>query len=165
MATGRSNQPPQQPMNRSIRYQGAIICDDHILLIRHREHATGRSYWLLPGGGRESHETEEVCIQREMLEETQLEVTVERLLLEDDDIPMGVYQRLKTYLCKIVDGDPRPGYEPEIDAAQQYAIAEVRWFDLKQPDEWEILLENSAFTLTTLHRIRAILGYCKEPLS
>lgn len=44
-------------MIRDIRYQAAIIHNRQILLIQHREHASGRSYWLLPGGGREAKET------------------------------------------------------------------------------------------------------------
>jgi 8-oxo-dGTP pyrophosphatase MutT (NUDIX family) len=46
-------------MSRIIRYQGAIIKDHLVLLLRHREHKTGRSYWLFPGGGIEEGETEE----------------------------------------------------------------------------------------------------------
>ena len=45
-------------MNRPTRYQGAIVRGNHILLIQHREHASRRSYWLLPGGGREDGETD-----------------------------------------------------------------------------------------------------------
>jgi ADP-ribose pyrophosphatase YjhB (NUDIX family) len=149
-------------MKRTIRYQGAIIRDDHILLIKHREHATGRTYWVIPGGGRESHETEEACVQREMREETQLDVTVERLLLDEVGIPCGVYKRLKTYLCKVVNGDAQPGYEPEVEAAQQYAITEVRWFDLRYPGEWEAHVKSNPFTFPLLQRIRAVLGYSGE---
>ena len=69
-----------RPMRRDIRYQGAIVRDHHLLLIRHRDHGTGRSYWVLPGGGREGDETEEACVAREMSEEVGLAVTVERLL-------------------------------------------------------------------------------------
>jgi ADP-ribose pyrophosphatase YjhB (NUDIX family) len=68
---------------RTIRYQGAIQLSDHLLLIKHREHADGRTYWLLPGGGRENGETEEACFIREIGEETHLDVAVERLLLDE----------------------------------------------------------------------------------
>ena len=67
---------------RQTRYQGAIIKDDKILLIRHTEHASGHSYWVIPVGGREAGETEMACVMREMLEETNLVVRVERLLVE-----------------------------------------------------------------------------------
>ena len=82
-----------RPMRRVIRYQGAIVRNDHILLIQHTEHASGRSYWLIPGGGIEADETEEACVQREMHEETCLEVQVQRLLLDELAQPGGVYQR------------------------------------------------------------------------
>ena len=52
-------------MTPRIRYQGAIIRNQHILLLKQIEHASGRSYWQIPGGGIEPHETEEQCVQRE----------------------------------------------------------------------------------------------------
>ena len=76
-------------MSGDVRYQGAVIRDDHILLIRHQEHATGRAYWVIPGGGRESHETKEACVQRETREETNLDVSVKRLLLDELGVPTG----------------------------------------------------------------------------
>ena len=50
-------------MTRRIRYQGAIVRDDHLLLIKHREHTSGHAYWVIPGGGREEGETEEECVR------------------------------------------------------------------------------------------------------
>ena len=94
------------------RYQGAIMRDHNILLIRHTNHGDGRAYWLVPGGGREQGETEEECVQREMREETGLEVRVERLLLDEESLPgEKVYDRIKTYLCIPEPGEARPGYE------------------------------------------------------
>src|SRR5690242_16904610 len=83
-------------MQRTIRYQGAVIRDDHILLIQHRHYANGHSYWLLPGGGREGDATPEACAQREVREATHLHVEVDRHLLDDPDMPGGTYQRLHT---------------------------------------------------------------------
>jgi ADP-ribose pyrophosphatase YjhB (NUDIX family) len=146
-------------MNRSIRYQGAIVQNDHILLIKHHEHESGREYWILPGGGRESGESEEDCVRREMLEETGLVVAVERLLLDDVGVKMGPYIHLKTYLCKIISGEAKPGYEPEPDAAQVYDITEVRWFDLIHPVEWEDELKAGPVTQAVVQRMRTKLGY------
>ncbi len=57
-------------MPRITRYQGAIIRDDHILLIKHKHREDGdeREYWVIPGGGREADETEEECVKREIQE-------------------------------------------------------------------------------------------------
>ena len=149
-------------MKRATRYEGAIILNDRVLLIKNCEHATGRTYWLLPGGGRESHETEEACVQREMLEETELVVSVGQLLL-DEGIPLEVhYKRRKTYLCEAVNGNAQPGYEPEAAAAQQYAIVEVRWFDLRNSAEWDDCVRDDPLIFPLLQRIRAILGYARE---
>lgn len=147
-------------MRRGTRYQGAIIRDDHVLLIKHQEHATGRSYWLLPGGGRESHETEEACIRREMHEETGLDVSVERLLLDEEDIPFeAYYKRLKTYLCRAVGGSARPGYDPEILSAQQHNIAEVLWLDLRDCADWDGCIRDDPIIFPLLGRLRVVLGY------
>ena len=145
-------------MPRDIRYQGAIVRDHHLLLIRHRDHGTGRSYWVLPGGGREDGETEEACVAREMSEEVGLAVTVERLLLEETELG-GVYQRRHTYLCSAPDGEAQPGYEPEAEAAEVYGIAEVRWFDLRDPASWDPLVVADRITHPQVMRIRAALGY------
>lgn len=146
-------------MNRETRYQGAIVHDHHILLIRHREHETGRSYWLFPGGGIEVGESEEECVAREMMEETNLTVKVERLLMEQPGTPGGVYLRRRTFLCSIVSGTASPGYEPELDASAEYGIVEVGWFDLRDESSWHEALRTNAITYPQVVSVRKVLGY------
>lgn len=141
------------------RYQGAILRDDHILLIKHREHAAGRAYWIIPGGGREEGETEEACVIREMREETHLDVRVERLLLDDPIGNNAIYARAKTYVCRVVSGEAQPGYEPEIEVAQHYGIVEVKWFDLRAAPNWDELLRADPITFPLMQRIARALGY------
>ena len=146
-------------VRRSTRYQGAVIRDHHILLIKQTEHASGRSYWLLPGGGIEPDETEEHCVQREMLEETCLLVHVQYLLLDEPGTPGGIYQRRKTYLCHVVEGEAQPGYEPEVEWATDYSFTEVGWFDLRHPSTWNEQIVANPITFPLLQRIQAALGY------
>src|SRR5947209_6684246 len=113
-------------MPRTVRYQGAIVHEHRLLLIQQREHASGRSYWLVPGGGQEEGESEEECVAREMREETGLEVEVMRLLLDEPDPGIGMYQRRKTYLCRVVSGEAAPGYEPEPEFATDYTFVAVK---------------------------------------
>src|SRR5690349_8204107 len=68
---------------RRTRYQGAIIRDHQILLLKQIEHASGLRYWQIPGGRIEPDETEERCVRREMREETGLEVQIDALLLDE----------------------------------------------------------------------------------
>ena len=144
---------------RHTRYQGAIIKDDKILLIRHTEHESGRSFWVIPGGGREAGETEFECVMREMWEETDLKVAVKRLLVESS-IPNDHWNTTrKTYLCHVVSGQASPGYEPEEDAAAVYAITEVAWFDLRSEASWEASLFDNHIAYPILQEIRRELGY------
>ncbi len=55
-------------------------------------------------------EDEEACVVREVLEETQLTVRVERLLVDAPAEPAdGIYTRWRAYLCSAVDGEAAPG--------------------------------------------------------
>jgi 8-oxo-dGTP pyrophosphatase MutT (NUDIX family) len=146
-------------VTRSIRYQGAIIQDHHILLLKQTEHASGRSYWQIPGGRIEPDETEEQCMQRELLEETGLQVQVSSLLLDEPSTPGAIYQRWKTYHCHMLAGKARPGSEPEAEYATAYSFTEVGWFDLRHPTTWDAQLGADPYIYSLLQRIQAALGY------
>jgi 8-oxo-dGTP pyrophosphatase MutT (NUDIX family) len=153
------SQPSPAASPHRIRYQGAILKDNRILLIRHQEHASGRDYWVIPGGGRLDGESEEACVAREMKEETNLEVAVQRLLLDDRfESPYGFYHH-KTYLCETVSGHASPGYEPEIEASQHYAIVEIGWFDLSEEASWGEKVRQDPITYPLMCRLRTALGY------
>ena len=155
-------------MARTTRYQAAIVREQHILLIQHQEHADGHTYWLLPGGGMEDGETEIQCVQREVREETHLEVTVEGLLLDEPGhVGEGVYQRFKTYLCRPIAGKARPGIEPEPGAALVYAITNVGWYNIFDESAWDALILDDPITSSLLRRIRRALEQvirAEEPL-
>jgi ADP-ribose pyrophosphatase YjhB (NUDIX family) len=144
---------------RHTRYQGLIIKDRRVLLIKHGEHATGRGYWVIPGGGIDGNESEEQCVVREMKEETNLEVKVAGLLFEEPGHPEEAYHWPKTYLCKPISGEASPGYEPELEAAENYAITEVGWFDLQDESDWEPELIGEPITYPQLVKARRKLGY------
>lgn len=150
-------------MDRHTRYQGLIIQDHNILLIQHTQLSTGWSYWVFPGGGIEAGETEEGCIIREMKEETNLDVRVIELLI-DEAFPHdgGPYKHNKSYLCTPTGGEAKPGYEPEPEAAACYSISAVRWFDLREESAWGLDMAKDPFTYPQLVKVRRILGYGDE---
>ncbi len=77
----------------------ALLFDERRVLLAHRRDI---DWWNLPGGGMELGETIEEAVRREVLEETGLEVEVERLV--------GVYSKpqkqevVLTFLCRKVGG-------------------------------------------------------------
>ena len=146
-------------MSRTVRYQAAILHDEEILLIKCKEHKTGRAYWLLPGGGIEDGETEIQCVQREVREETNLEVKVVELVLDEpaQHEDKGGYQRLKTFLCYPITAKASPGYEPEPEATAKYEITEVGWYNIYDETSWNELIVNDQITAPGLRRIRKAL--------
>lgn len=145
-------------LKRCCRYQAAIVKDGHILLIQHRVEDSEHLYWVIPGGGIEAGESEVACVARESLEETNLEVEVLELLL-DEPHQGTVYERTKTYLCRVVSGEATAGYEPEFEHGGPYAIAGVGWFDLARPDSWDQAVRDHPWTGPLLKRIRLALGH------
>jgi ADP-ribose pyrophosphatase YjhB (NUDIX family) len=150
-------------MKRAVRYQAAIIQNDHLLLLKVWDHAfSGKTFWVIPGGGRHHNETEEACVKREVYEETHLHVEIDRLILDEPDISEGMYQRAKTYACRIIGGDLQPGSEPEVDTPDRATITHVGWFDLRNPNNWDPLALNDPVTYPMVQRLRAALGYGAE---
>jgi 8-oxo-dGTP pyrophosphatase MutT (NUDIX family) len=144
------------PTSRDCRYQAAIVDDvGRVLLLRVRHPTSGRTYWLVPGGGREGLESEEQCVHREAREETHLSVEVVRLLWEEPVSDDETYRRTKTFLCRPLAGNPRPGSEPE---DQHHVIEAVGWFPLNEPERWGSEIENDAITSGFLHELRKSLG-------
>lgn len=146
-------------MSRITRYQAVIVRGDEILLIKNHEILTGKHYWLLPGGGKESGETEYECVQREVLEETNLEVNVLGLLLDEPPgrADTGSYRRYKSYLCRPLTTDAAPGWEPEPEVAALVRIVDVGWFNFRDETFWDDLLRNDPITAPVLRRIRSAL--------
>jgi 8-oxo-dGTP pyrophosphatase MutT (NUDIX family) len=146
-------------LKRTIRYQAAIIRDDHLLLLKAVDRADGQTFWVIPGGGREPDESEDECVQREVSEETHLHVEVGRLVLDEPVIGNDLYQRAKTYACQIISGEARPGIEPEVDTAEHVTLRDVGWFDLRDSTGWDTLALNDPITYPLLQRLRSALGY------
>lgn len=140
------------------RYQGAIIRDHQVLLLKQIEHASGRSYWQIPGGRIDPDETEEQCVRHEMREETGLEVKIDSLLLDEPNPADSIYQRWKTYRCTILAGEALPGSEPEADYVNAYSFIEIGWFDLRDPATWNARLGADSYIAAWLQRIREVLG-------
>jgi 8-oxo-dGTP pyrophosphatase MutT (NUDIX family) len=152
----------QLQTNRDTRYQGAIIRDHQILLLYGREDwGDGPSeFWLVPGGGSEPGESAEETVRREMLEETRLEVRVERLLLDRPPHSMdsGPYKRVMTYLCTPIGGEAAPGVEPEA-SPDEWVILDIGWFDLRNEEGWGKVILEDPITYDQLVAIRRELGY------
>ncbi len=151
--------------DRKIRYQAAIVTGHQLLLLRIIDPSTANTFWLLPGGGSEPHETAQECLRREVREETSLHVEVRRRLYVQTGVPGWPYEELHTYLCRVRSGVARPGTEPEVDTDDHRTIQEVGWFDLRYPSTWNALVTADPITHPQMQRIRQVLGYLTPNVS
>ena len=147
-------------MQRIVCCQAAIIQNDHLLLLKANDPVSGKTFWVIPGGGQEPNETEEEWVEREVDEETHLSVEANDLLFDEQTSRDDTYQRLKTYRCRIVSGESCPGIEPEADV--EVTILEVGWFNVRNPASWDCLVLNDSITYPLLQRLRCVLGYASE---
>jgi 8-oxo-dGTP diphosphatase len=96
----------------SVSVAGIVVRDDDRVLVIKRD---DNGHWEAPGGVLELNESFEAGVQREVLEETGLAVTVERIT--------GVYKNLAhgivalVYRCRPIEGEPHTTEEAR----------EIRW--------------------------------------
>ncbi len=111
-------------MRTNNRVTGVVIRGGKLLLI-HRFRA-GEEYWVFPGGGVEEGETFEQALQREMLEETGLELRSARYLGRAEGTPVCVF-----YVCELEPGEPQIG-GPELEAQSPTNRYILEWVPLDQ---------------------------------
>lgn len=101
----------------SVSVAGIVVRDDGRVLVIKRD---DNGHWEAPGGVLELDESFEAGVRREVLEETGLEVTVERLT--------GVYKNLThgivalVYRCRLAGGEPHATEEAR----------EIRWMTMAE---------------------------------
>ena len=108
------------------RVTGVVIREGKLLLI-HRLR-DGNEYWVFPGGGVEEGEDFETALQREMMEETGLNlVSYQRLFdqLEKDGSSCIFYS------CELEPGEPRLG-GPELEEQSLNNQHRLEWVNLAQ---------------------------------
>jgi 8-oxo-dGTP diphosphatase len=110
----------EAPPKHSVSVAGVVIdSDERILAIRRRDN----DHWQIPGGVLELYESFEEGVRREIMEETGVAVTVERLT--------GVYKNMSSavvalvFRCSPTSGHPAPTAE----------AAEACWLTRDEVDE------------------------------
>ncbi len=103
---------------------GAVIVQDHSVLLIRRGQPPLLGEWSLPGGVLECGETLREAVAREAREETGLLVETGEMLgvyervIRDDERRVRYHYVLVDFLCRVVAGDLKAGSD----------AADVRWF-------------------------------------
>ena len=91
----------QPTYSNGTRLEALVIKDNKILVIK-RFHKNNK-YFVLPRGGWKSPETFEDGVAREVMEETSIDVKVDRLVF---DLVVKNDSRKVVYLCEYIKGEP-----------------------------------------------------------
>ncbi len=107
-----------------VRVSVIVIEEGKILLVRHEKR--GKTYWVLPGGGVDYGETLEEAVVRELKEETNLDIKVDKLVLVDDFIPEDRHRHVVDlyFTAKVVGGELKLGADS--------IMREVRYFPIEE---------------------------------
>ncbi|MBD3224731.1 MAG: 8-oxo-dGTP diphosphatase MutT [Caldithrix sp.] len=107
----------------------AIIVNihNHILITRRPAHSHLGGLWEFPGGHMETNETPEQALQREILEEVDLCVTVHDVLGRESMEYDEKVVHIAFYRCRPVDPEARP---------RALQVADYRWIALDALDDY-----------------------------
>ena len=114
----------------TVRAAGVCVRDDHVLL----QTEARLDFWVLPGGRCEMGERTSDTVQREMWEETGLEVTVGNLLwvMENfyEDEGKAFHELSFYYQMTLPESFPSPWDQPEFTGVEGNKPLTFRWFPL-----------------------------------
>ena len=88
-----------------VRVAAIIIEGDKILLVKHRKY--GKTYWLLPGGGVDFGETIGETVVREVKEETNLDIELDKIVFLNDSLPPDNHRHVVNiyFTARVVGGE------------------------------------------------------------
>jgi 8-oxo-dGTP diphosphatase len=112
---------PEETPKHSVSVAGAVVREDgRVLVIQRRDNAK----WEPPGGVLELDESIEDGVRREILEETGVEVIVERLTGVYKNVHRGIVALF--FRCSPALGSPSPTYE----------ASDVRWLQSSEVSQF-----------------------------
>ena len=117
--------------NLRVRVCGICIEKDQLLLVQHGSTVGNKAFWAPPGGGLQYGETMQACLKREILEETGLDVEVERFLFVNEFLQAPLHAIEFFFEVKVNGGSLSTGRDPEAAAGVQL-IERVQWLTLKE---------------------------------
>lgn len=107
------------------RVNGILIENDRLLMVKHQM-GNGRILWSVPGGGMHFGSNASENLEREFLEETNLEVKVGNYLFVHEYLRPPLHAMEHFFEVKRIDGSVKLGKDPELSGDLQILL-DVAW--------------------------------------
>ncbi|MFD2244661.1 NUDIX domain-containing protein [Pontibacter ruber] len=114
-----------------VRVCGICIEQNKLLLVRHQASVGNSMFWAPPGGGLNYGETVEDCLKREFLEETGLQIQVNRFLFVNEFLQEPLHAIELFFEVSTTGGSLLTGIDPEATEENQI-IEQVQFLSLKE---------------------------------
>lgn len=121
-----------------VRVNGVLIRSSSILMVQVKSPVTDKLIWMPPGGGLEFGETLEECLSREFLEETGLQIEVEKFLFVDELVKNSYHTVELYYKVARTGGEVKLGTDPEHDSVSQI-LKNIKWIPCSRLSELAVL--------------------------
>lgn len=105
----------------------AIIHKDNSYFATQRGYGEFEGLWEFPGGKIEKGETHEEALKREICEELNIHIEVERLVCTVDFDYPSFHLTMHCYLCTIIDGEPELREHTSARWLSVYSLNEIEW--------------------------------------
>jgi len=126
-------------MDYGIRVGAVVARDGALLLVRHHKPDRG-PYWVLPGGRLEPGETIPECAEREISEETGLPARFSGVLYLSEFLREGRHTvDVTVRMTPVGDQEAELGSDPEVAPGAEPTLRELRWVEVEELREIELL--------------------------
>lgn len=145
-----------------LRVSGILIHNDSILLVEHKSIGKTTILWAPPGGGLQFGEDAETCLIREFKEETNLEVSVGKLLFVNEYLEPPLHAIELFFEIIKFSGELVKGTDPEMTELDQI-IKNVKFITIDEIKSNNPLEFHSIFQkISNLHDFNLLSGYYKN---
>ena len=89
---------------KSIHVSAAIIMKDNKIFVTQRGYGEFKDWWEFPGGKIEEGETPEECLKREIKEELEADINIDKYLCTVEYDYPNFHLKMECFICSLIDG-------------------------------------------------------------
>ena len=117
-----------------------ILLDDEKRMLLVRQHHGDRDIWMVPGGQIEEGESAVDAAIREVKEETELDISISRLLWHVEEVSQRGQRSVNFFLGQLNEPAEhlKLGYDPELIGMEQ-VLREARFLSREEMSDLEVL--------------------------